>query len=182
MARHPEPGSREWRKEEKALGKLELFRCDRCFRVVCVWDSGMPDDMPNACTDCWNRAHGIVLPTSAPQDQPPPRPSTAPAIWPLVIADMQARDAVGRERYGMPLQAFNGRNPLVDGYQESLDRIAYERQAIEERAAMVAMMVRLIDVARGRPAHVNEEGCPACAVVREAVAMLASCGAVEVTK
>ena len=71
--------------------------------------------------------------SSTPQDQPPPLPSTAPAIWPLVIADMQARDAVGRERYGVPLQAFNGRDALVDAYQEALDLAVYLRQAIEER-------------------------------------------------
>ncbi len=65
--------------------------------------------------------------------QPPPKPNKLPEIWPLVIADMQARDAVGRERYGTPLQPFNGRDALMDAYEEALDLCAYLRQAIEER-------------------------------------------------
>ena len=68
------------------------------------------------------------------QDQPPPRANSGAAIWDLVIADMKERDHVGRQRYGTPLQAFNGREPLVDAYQEILDLAVYVRQEIEERA------------------------------------------------
>ena len=56
-----------------------------------------------------------------------------PAIWDLVIADMHERDHVGQTRYGTPLQPFNGRDPLVDAYQEALDLAVYLRQAIYER-------------------------------------------------
>lgn len=68
-------------------------------------------------------------------DQPDPKPNGKPAVWDLVIADMQARDRVGRQRYGTPLQAHNGRDALVDAYQEALDLAAYLRQAIFERDA-----------------------------------------------
>jgi len=51
----------------------------------------------------------------------------------LVIEDMQERDRIGRERYGTPLQSHNGRDALVDLYQELLDACAYIRQVIEER-------------------------------------------------
>ncbi len=67
-------------------------------------------------------------------DQPPPVPNDRPAVWELVIADMQDRDRVGRARYGTPLQPHNGRDALVDAYQEALDLVVYLRQAIEERA------------------------------------------------
>lgn len=67
------------------------------------------------------------------QDQPPPVPNDLPAVWDLVIEDMRSRDAVGRERYGTPLQPHNGRDPLVDAYQEALDLVVYLRQAIAER-------------------------------------------------
>jgi hypothetical protein len=67
-------------------------------------------------------------------DQPPPVPNERPAVWDLVIADMRERDAVGRHRYGTPLQAHNGRDALVDAYQEALDLVVYLRQALEERA------------------------------------------------
>lgn len=68
-----------------------------------------------------------------PLDQPPPVPNDKPAVWPLVIADMNARDQVGRERYGTPLQPHNGRDALADAYAEALDLCVYMRQALFER-------------------------------------------------
>ena len=67
-------------------------------------------------------------------DQPPPIPSDRPAVWDLVIEDMRQRDVTGRARYGTPLQPHNGRDALVDAYQEALDLVVYLRQAIEERS------------------------------------------------
>ena len=67
------------------------------------------------------------------EEQMAPLSIESPAIWGLVVADMQARDRIGRERYGTPLQAGNGRDALVDAYQEALDQAVYLRQAIEER-------------------------------------------------
>lgn len=66
-------------------------------------------------------------------DQPPPEPNTSRPVWEMVIEDMRARDALGRRRYGVPLQAHNGRDVLRDAYEEALDLCAYLRQAIEER-------------------------------------------------
>ena len=54
-------------------------------------------------------------------------------ILPLVIADLRARDVAGRKKYGTTLQTNNGRDALVDAYQEALDLAMYLRQAIEER-------------------------------------------------
>jgi len=42
--------------------------------------------------------------------------------------DMRERDRLGQERYGTPLQAYNGRDPLIDAYQEALDLVAYLKQ------------------------------------------------------
>lgn len=67
------------------------------------------------------------------RDQPPPTHNQSRPIWELVIEDMKQRDQVGRERYGTPLQAHNGRDALVDAYQEALDLTVCLRQAIEER-------------------------------------------------
>lgn len=66
--------------------------------------------------------------------EPPPKPTTSRPVWELVIDDMQQRDQDGRRKYGVPLQAGNGRDPLVDAYQEALDLAVYLRQAIEERS------------------------------------------------
>ena len=71
--------------------------------------------------------------TSHIKDQPKPTESAHPAVWPLVIMDMADRDVTGRVRYGVPLQPHNGRDALVDAYQEALDLCAYLRQAIYER-------------------------------------------------
>ena len=66
-------------------------------------------------------------------EQAAPVANDRPAVWPLVIMDMAARDQVGRARYGVPLQPHNGRDALMDAYQEALDLCAYLRQAIMER-------------------------------------------------
>ncbi len=67
--------------------------------------------------------------------QPPPQPSDRTAIQDLVIADIQERKRMGIAKYGTPLQAHNGRDALVDAYQEALDLCQYLRQAIEERGS-----------------------------------------------
>lgn len=66
-------------------------------------------------------------------EQPAPKASDHPAVWSMVVEDMQARDAEGRRKYGVPLRPFNGRDVLVDAYQEALDLCVYLRQAIYER-------------------------------------------------
>ena len=67
------------------------------------------------------------------KEQPAPVANDGPAVWGLVVADMQARDQLGRERYGVPLQPNNGRDALRDAYEEALDLCAYLRQALLER-------------------------------------------------
>lgn len=64
--------------------------------------------------------------------EPPPIVTDTPAVWELVITDMRQRDDFGRQKYGFPLQARNGRNALVDAYQEILDAAVYLRQRIYE--------------------------------------------------
>lgn len=71
--------------------------------------------------------------TPAVSEQPAPTPNDRPAVWPLVVVDMHARDALGRGRYGTPLQPHNGRDALSDAYQEALDLAVYLRQALYER-------------------------------------------------
>ena len=44
---------------------------------------------------------------------------------------------MGIEKYETPLQTFNGRDGLVDAYQEALDLCVYLRQVLEEREAQV---------------------------------------------
>lgn len=91
---------------------------------------------------------------SANTPEPKPQRNTNTPVWDLVIqdapdifttsekirsaivADMRERDDMGREKYGVPLQAGNGRNPATDAYQEALDLCAYLKQATEEGSAL----------------------------------------------
>jgi len=52
-----------------------------------------------------------------------------------VITDMRDRDAVGRERYGVPLTSGNGRDCLIDAYQELQDACVYVAAALDEAGA-----------------------------------------------
>jgi len=65
-------------------------------------------------------------------EQPAPQASEGD-VWALIIHDMSQRRQGGIEKYGTPLQPHNGRDALVDAYQEALDLVVYLRQAIEER-------------------------------------------------
>ena len=69
----------------------------------------------------------------ADQEQPAPISSNLPAVWDLVIADMRRRDAFGEGKYGTRLRPHNGRDSLLDAYQEALDLCVYLRQALYER-------------------------------------------------
>jgi len=53
-------------------------------------------------------------------------------ILPEVIKDLQSRNEVGIAKYGTTLQSHNGRNSLMDAYQEVLDLAMYLKQALIE--------------------------------------------------
>lgn len=67
-------------------------------------------------------------------------------ITDLLIHDLIERDEMGTRKYGEPLKAFNGRDPLVDAYQELIDLLVYLRQYMEEskveRAETMTRMLR----------------------------------------
>lgn len=92
--------------------------------------------------------------------QPPPQPTTGPDVWPLVIAkirdfgfthanfaklvaDCEERNQIGTAKYGVPLRVGDGRDSLIDAYQECLDLIVYLAKAAFERQGNVAVRVRL---------------------------------------
>jgi len=53
-------------------------------------------------------------------------------VSPLLIKDIEARNAHGLKKYGTRLQTHNGRDALVDLYEELVDATQYARQVIEE--------------------------------------------------
>lgn len=82
-------------------------------------------------------------------DQPLPVISDRPFVQDMVIADIEARKQVGIQRYGTPLQAFNGRNSVLDAYEEALDLTVYLRQVRVERDAAVVLVGELMSICNG---------------------------------
>jgi hypothetical protein len=70
--------------------------------------------------------------SKASEHQHDPVKNEMPIIQDMVIADIESRKQVGKERYGTYLQPFNGRSALWDAYQEALDLCQYLRQKIYE--------------------------------------------------
>ena len=65
--------------------------------------------------------------------QPAPIPNDSEPIVDLVITELLKRKELGIQRYGVPLQAFNGRDALLDAFEEALDLCLYLKQALIER-------------------------------------------------
>lgn len=99
------------------------------------------------------------LALTVPSLQLPDRNDQDPYL--LAIADMRERDRIGTAKYGTPLMTHNGRDALVDGYQEALDLAVYLKQRLLERPAprllgvylhtlvLVVMLREEIEAARG---------------------------------
>ncbi len=68
--------------------------------------------------------------------QPDPVSNDLPALWDLVIQDMQQRDSIGLKNYGTRLQPFNGRDSLQDLSEELLDGLVYLKQVQFELASV----------------------------------------------
>lgn len=72
------------------------------------------------------------------QERPAVRQQSAPTgdgtvIVDELITDLQARKEFGTQKYGTPLRAHNGRNALLDAYQEALDLVIYLKQCLVEQ-------------------------------------------------
>lgn len=65
--------------------------------------------------------------------QPAPIPNDSPDIKDLVAKDFADRAEFGKTKYGVYLQANNGRDGLKDLYQEQLDAIMYTRLLLFQR-------------------------------------------------
>lgn len=83
--------------------------------------------------------------------QPPPKPGVAVHTVDLVVADLWERKGVGIAKYGVAHQWDDGRDHLVDAYQESLDLTVYLRAELEKRRRMVALARLLRDDANSEP-------------------------------
>lgn len=82
-----------------------------------------------------------------PGDQPLPTEGQGD-VQAALIARLQERHALGIERYGRPLQTFNGRKPLQDLIEELLDGASYALQAEMEWAAVQARVHEALQLHR----------------------------------
>lgn len=87
-------------------------------------------DNPDYHVDYLNFDGKMGDPAATPQ--PPPR-GDGPIILQMVLHDLNARAEMGRAKYGTYLRAYNGRDTLMDLYQEHLDATMYLRQLLFER-------------------------------------------------
>ena len=66
--------------------------------------------------------------------QPSPKPGQEVVLF-HVLDDVKRRAETGKAQYGTYLETHNGRDALVDAYQEALDLCMYLKQVIMERDA-----------------------------------------------
>lgn len=90
----------------------------------------------------------------AAQPQPDPQPSNEPGAHltfcckirhsdlEALSPDIQARSQKGLETYGCLLKPFNGRNQLIDAYQELLDALVYLECAIREQGSITLAVLQ----------------------------------------
>jgi hypothetical protein len=113
---------------------MSALDVERLARAIHTTKGGGPFGVEGDC-ECLDDAEAIAgeyTPETLVAEQPAPVPNETRPIWQLVIDDMRAKHEAGVAKYGTPLQAHNGRDALVDLYQELLDACAYVRQAIAE--------------------------------------------------
>ncbi len=77
--------------------------------------------------------------------QSKPRPGGV-SVNDLIIKDLQDRREAGIRKYGQEVLTHNGRDPLIDLYQEQIDALVYTRQLLEERRSDGDVVKSLIDL------------------------------------
>lgn len=70
-------------------------------------------------------------------EQPRPVPGQR-SVTKAVIQDLLEREKQGMRTYGRSLETFNGRNALLDAYEECLDLAQYLKQRLLEEAEIEA--------------------------------------------
>ena len=92
------------------------------------------------------------------QPLPDPDADHGEDIQSMVIADIEARRQVGIKRYGQALHVNNGRDGLLDAYEEAVDLCVYLKQVLVEREIEAARTTIIEDELSA------DIPCPNCAV------------------
>ena len=74
------------------------------------------------------------MPNPAKQHQPQPvKTPKSEAVVPDLVQLIHDRSTFGKQRYGVELYTFNGRDAYVDLLQELLDALQYQHQIVMEQ-------------------------------------------------
>ena len=90
------------------------------------------DGACGSCDYCLRLPGQVIVSRNTPEPPPLPNPGE-PTVLSLVITDLQERAEHGIKKYGQYLTAGDGRDHLIDAYQEAVDLVMYLRQEIRER-------------------------------------------------
>lgn len=115
---------------EAALARQHHLLCTACTLRI------SPEQWTGQCPRCGNgtmREMNVPPEKQREGDQPLPHPADGPAMQDLLIADIEARKAVGLKRYGQLLKADDGRDNLKDILEELIDAAIYIRKEIYKR-------------------------------------------------
>ncbi len=105
-------------------------KCDRAFTIFIGLDTE-PQDVA-VCPGCYSSCPQTgSLATAIPQSSPI---GNGGVVIEHVIQSLEARAEFGMKKYGTLLRTHNGRDALVDAYQEALDQVMYLAQAIMEQS------------------------------------------------
>lgn len=113
---------------------------------------GQVDVAPKVITDIGNYMLATGLPSS---------------LGDAIVADIRDRIEIGIKRYGHRLQAHNGRDALLDAYQEALDLTNYLKQyqlessvagARSERAHSMTLFYKALDIVTSIKELMNDRG------------------------
>jgi len=153
------PDERRWPRAVRVEARPDAAPDGTCIAVGC--DSIIQYGR-GLCDRCYRRARyqGRLayfprrVQTNVLDPQPDPRPSSGD-IWIDLLPRLpdrlrphaEARRLQGIERYGVPLQPNNGRDPRIDAFQELLDGMAYAEQAVQEGHHWASARDRLIELA-----------------------------------
>lgn len=104
--------------------------------------------------------------------QPAPQPTSGRPVVALVRKDvkawfsgseyvqqaLQGREELGIARYGTTLQAGNGRDWLLDAFEEALDLVQYLRQGLEEGHGVFTDYMRALHLAMSLGGQMQRRG------------------------
>lgn len=75
------------------------------------------------------------------------------AVWPELERRLHERLQVGRQRYGRPLMTHDGRDNLLDCWEEAADLLFYLTKELMEREAAADLLVKLTQALAEREAR-----------------------------